>query len=148
MGHPLRGGTCLKWCNYSRQESQWTVTCDLALHRLICYINSTVDLVRCGYVGDACYALGLNLFADADWPGDRTDYKSTSGVIIFLEGPTTRFPLSAKSARQTITSFSIPESELVAANLAVRTLGIPFLGVCEKVIDEKLKPVFLSLIHI
>ena len=31
---------------------------------------------------------------------------------------------------------------MVAANLAVRTLGMPFLGVCEKVIDEKLKLVF------
>ena len=78
--------------------TKWTVTCDLALHRLICYINTTVNLVLCGYVGDARNALGLNLFADADWAGDRIDYKSTSGPIIFLEGPATRFPLSAKSA--------------------------------------------------
>ena len=70
------------------------------------------------------------------------DYKSTSGCIIFLDGPATRFPLGAKSAKQTITSFSIPESELVAANLAVRVLGIPFLGVCEKIFHEKLVLVF------
>ena len=59
-----------------------------------------------------------------------------------MEGTATRVPLSAKSAKQTITLFSAPESEVVAANLAVRTLGIPYLGVCEKVFDEKLKLVF------
>ena len=46
--------------------TKWTVTCGLALRRLICYINTTVDLVLCGYVGDARNALGLNLLADAD----------------------------------------------------------------------------------
>ena len=84
------------------------------------------------YVGDLRQNLWLDVYADADWAGDKVDYKSTSGAIIFLEGPATRFPLCAKSAKQTITSFSNPESELVAANLAVRVLGIPFLGVCEK----------------
>ncbi len=73
---------------------------------------------------------------------DRHDYRSTSGSIIFLAGPITRFPLGAKCAKQTITSFSTPESELVAANLAVRMLGIPFLGACEKVIGSKLRLTF------
>ena len=99
-------------------------------------------MVLSGYVGDSRDSLGLDLYADADWAGDRHDYKSTSGTIIFLSGQNTRFPLGAKCAKQTITSFSTPESELVAANLGVRTLGIPFLGVCEKVITEKLKLVF------
>ena len=105
----------------------------------MCYSNSTVNLVLCGYVGDPRGALWLDLYADADCAGDRHNYKSTSGATIFLAGPNTRFPLGAKCAKQTITSFSTPESELVAANLAVRMLGIPFLGACEKVIGSKLK---------
>ena len=105
----------------------------------MCYINSTVNLVLCGYVGDPRDALGLDLYADVDWAGDGVDYKSTSGAILFLGGPTTKFPLGAKCAKQTITSFSTPESELVAANLAVRMLGIPFLGVGEKLLAKKLK---------
>ena len=119
--------------------TKWSVACDIALHRLICYIHSTADLVLSGYVGDSRNALLLALYADADWAGERVDYKSTSGAISFLGGPTTKFPLGAECAKQTITSFSAPESELVAANLAVRMLGIPFLGVCEKVLTKELK---------
>ena len=32
--------------------SKWTLSCDKALHRLVCYIHTTRDLVLTGYVGD------------------------------------------------------------------------------------------------
>ena len=89
-------------------------------------------MVLSGYIGDSRDALGLDLYADVDWAGDWVDYKSTSGAIIFLSGANSRYPFGAKCAKQTITSFSTPESERVAANMAVRMLGIPFLGACEK----------------
>ena len=37
----------------SSRVTNWIVACDIALHRLICYINSTADLVLSGYVGDS-----------------------------------------------------------------------------------------------
>ena len=43
--------------------TKWTVTCDIASHRLVLYINSTVNLVLYGYVGDPRDALGLDLYA-------------------------------------------------------------------------------------
>ena len=53
------------------------MACDTALLRLVCYINYTVDLVLSGYVGDPRQNLRLDLYADADWAGDKVDYKST-----------------------------------------------------------------------
>ena len=70
--------------------TKWTLTCDIALHRLMCYINSTVDMVLSCYIGDSRDVLGLDLYADADWAGNRVDYKSTSGAIILLSGANSR----------------------------------------------------------
>ena len=99
-------------------------------------------MVLSSFLGDSRSALQLDLYADAVWAGDRVEYKSTSGAIIFLSGPNSKIPLGAECANQIITSFSTPESELVAANLAVGMLGIPFLVVCEKIIATLLKLVF------
>ena len=116
--------------------SKWTASCDKALHRLMCYINCTKDLVLCGYVGDALEDLYLDQYADADWAGDKGDYRSTSGAVLFLSGPMTSFPLSAKCAKQTVTSYSTPESELVAANMALRTMALPALDLWEALLGR------------
>ena len=71
--------------------TKWTRGCDVALHRLMCYVNSTKDLVLGGHVGDVIKDVGLVLYADADWAGDRPTFKSTSGCIEFLGGRTLCF---------------------------------------------------------
>ena len=116
--------------------SKWTASCDKALHRLMCYINCTKDLVLCGYVGDTLEDLYLDQYADADWAGDKGDYRSTSGAVLFLSGPNTSFPLSAKCAKQTVTSYSTPESELVAANMALRLVALPALDLWEALLNR------------
>ena len=35
----------------SSRITQWTPFCDKALHRLMCYVNSSVDQTLTGYVG-------------------------------------------------------------------------------------------------
>ena len=69
----------------------------------------------------------LHLYADADFAGDRPGFKSTSGGYLAMSGPTTCFPLGAKCQKQTSVSHSTPEAEIVAANVAVRTIGLPGL---------------------
>ncbi len=66
--------------------TKWTQACDRALHKLVAYIRTSVELVLEGYVGeqDTADKLFLELFADADWAGDKSDYKSTSGCMLFL----------------------------------------------------------------
>ena len=39
-------------CWLATRVSKWSITCDVALHRLVSYINSTLDLACYGWVGD------------------------------------------------------------------------------------------------
>ena len=49
--------------------TKWTKTCDRALFRLMCYINSTTLATLTGYIGDPPKDLTLRLYADADFAG-------------------------------------------------------------------------------
>ena len=97
----------------------------------MCYINSTKHYCLTGFVGDGPSSLELRLYADADFAGDRPEYKSTSGIYLALVGPNTFFPLAAKAQKQTAVAHSTVEAEIVSANLAVRTIGLPALDLWE-----------------
>jgi hypothetical protein len=104
--------------------TKWSTDCDKALHRLMCYVNSTLDVkLRC-FVGDPIDQCRLWLFADADHAGKHNN-KSTSGGVLALVGPSTYFPLSAFSKKQTSVATSSTEAEVVCANIALRTVGLP-----------------------
>ena len=53
---------------------------------------------------------------------------STSGRYSVARGPHSSFPISAGSKRRSCVSHSIPEAELVAADLGLRTGGLPSLS--------------------
>ena len=92
---------------------KWSRNCDKQLHRLVCYINSTVNSTLVGTVQDSTEDLHLSLYVDADFAGER-DAKSTSGGFLILSGPHTRFPLAWVSKRQTSVSRSTTEAEIVS----------------------------------
>ena len=71
----------------AQRVSKWNRSCDKALHRLVCYIDSTSDHMLEGWVGDKAQDLELKLWADADFAGDRPSFRSTSGFILALAGP-------------------------------------------------------------
>ena len=48
-------------------------------------------------------------------------------MFLAMVGPNTFFPISGVSKKQTAVSHSTPEAEIVAADAAVRTLGMPAL---------------------
>ena len=112
---------------FASRVTKWSEGCDNVLHRLMCYINYTTNWVIRGYVGGKADSLSLRLYADADFAGDRPELKSTSGVLLALVGDNTCFPLCAKSGKHTWMAHSIVEAEMVAANTAVRIVGIPSL---------------------
>ena len=91
----------------------------------MCYIETTLHLRMISYCGDSPGDLGPHLFADADFAGCPQTMRSTSGVWLAVMGPTTCCPLSGMSKKQTAVSHSTPEAEIVAADLALRTEGIP-----------------------
>jgi len=110
----------------------------------MCYINCTTDHCLSGFVGDGPSALRLRVYADADFAGDRPEFKSTSGVFLAMVGPNTFFPLAAKAQKQTAVAHSTVEAEIVSANFAVRTIGLPALDLWETVFERS---VALTLIE-
>ena len=124
----------------ARFVSRWTVLQDKMLHRLVCYVHHSIGRKMYGWIGDARADLKVTLYADADFAGDTETMRSTSGVFLALTGPNSFFPISALSKRQSCVSHSTPEAELVAADLAIRTEGIPALDLWSLLLDqEKIK---------
>ena len=107
--------------------TKWSADCDKALHRLVCYVDTTKDLKMSCFIGDPITQCRLWIFADADHAGEH-DSKSTSGCVLALVGPNTYYPLTAFSKKQTSVSMSSTESEVVAANVSLRAVGLPSAG--------------------
>ncbi len=53
-----------------------------------------------------------------------------------LSGPSTDFPLSAYSKRQSSVAHSTPEAEIVAAASALRLCGVPALDLREVLLEK------------
>ena len=118
--------------------TKWSDLCDRKLHRLMCYIYSTLDLNLYGWIGDSPDLLELVLYCDADLAGDRTDSKSTSGIFMCLLGPRSFMPLNAVSKKQTSVSKSTPEAEIVSMDHAIYKLGLPAMTLWERLLDRKI----------
>ena len=78
----------------ARAVTKWTKACDKRLHRLISYINCTLENVQICYVGYKAADCKLALFCDASFAGDLKDSKSTSVAILCLVGSRTFVPIS------------------------------------------------------
>lgn len=111
----------------AKRVTKWTTGCDKALHGLMSYIFHNKQKVLRGYIGDTADKLRLKLYTDADLAGDRPSYRSTSGAILVLCGSNSFFPLAAMSKRQSSVSHSTLESEVVAASIGIRVIGVPQL---------------------
>ena len=64
--------------------TKWDTVRDRMLHRLVCYINSSLGYKLKGHIGDSSEHLNLTLYSDADFVGCLDTAKSTSGVFIAL----------------------------------------------------------------
>ena len=102
--------------------TKWSAECDIALHRLVAYINCSKGQFLEGFIGDDFKDCQLWLFADADHAGEH-DSKSTTGSAIILVGSNTYYPLNAFSKKQSVISISSTEAEVVPANHSLRAEG-------------------------
>ena len=73
-------------CSLACCVTKWDLGCDRKLHRLMCYIHSTLSLRMTGWIGDPLDKLSLHLYADADFAGCASTARSTSGVFLCLAG--------------------------------------------------------------
>ena len=120
----------------ARNVHKWTDSDDRGLHHLMCYVHHTKHWRMVGWVGDPMDDAHLALYADADFAGCVESLRSTSGGHLNLQGPSTRFPLSGSSKRQGCVSHSTPEAEIVAADVAMRAMGLPALKLLQRILKK------------
>ena len=94
------------------------------------------------YIGDDLSKVQVHVYADADFAGDPSSKRSTTGVHLSLRGPHTCFPINGQSKRQECVSHSTPEAEIVAADWALRREGIPMLDMLDVIAGRGQKVVF------
>jgi hypothetical protein len=109
-------------CALATMITKWSPECDRRLHRLVCYVDSSLKHRQVSVVTDRPEDLSLELFCDADFASDKASRRSTSGVYLRLCGPEgSRAGLTGVSKKQSCISTSTPEAEMVA-------LGTPGKG--------------------
>jgi hypothetical protein len=118
-------------CYLATKITKWSARCDRALHRLVCYINCSLDIKMTTWVGDKLSKWELVTYSDADLAGDQDSSRSTSGVFLCMRAPRTFVTLQGISKRQSCVSHSTPEAEIVAADFAIRTEALPALQLWE-----------------
>ncbi len=116
--------------------TKWTPDCDARLHRIMCYVHTSLHYRMIGFVGDKPEQLRPHLFADADFAGCPDSQRSTSGLHLAIRGPATCFPIAGASKRQTCVSHSTPEAEIVAADFALRSAGLPALQLWDTLLQR------------
>ena len=117
--------------------TKWIVACDKQLHRLMRYVQGTLEWRQIGYAGDSLEELVPLLFCDADFAGSKSDMRSTSGILIAMSGPSTLWLVVAVSRRQDVVSRSTLEAEMVAGAYGVRQKGLPFMHIVDAIKGEK-----------
>ena len=79
------------------------------------YIHHTPDHSLESFVGDNAQHCRVVLYSDADFAGDLTQAKSTTGLYLAIVGPNACAPATASCKRKTCISHSSTESEIAAA---------------------------------
>ena len=75
------------------------------------------------------------VYVDASFADCVRTNKSTSGCLIALAGPNTFVPIAAICKKQTCVSHSSTESEIIAAELGLRTEALPLLTLWDLVVE-------------
>ena len=106
---------------------RWSRAEDKKVLRLIQYLEASLHYRLIGYIGNELEDVKLRLFIDADFAGESKDTRSPNGGYLVLSGSKTFFPLAWISKRQTSTSRSTTESEMVSLAHSLFAEAIPAL---------------------
>ena len=113
----------------TRRLTQWSVADDKRLYGLMTYVNSTQNYVLEGSIKDSMDNLRISLYTDSDHCSGIERTKSTSGVLMAIEGPNSFYPLSWASRRQTANGRSTTEAISLASG--VFSEGLPAQGLLD-----------------
>ena len=136
LGRMSRWDLLRQICLLAGQVSRWSIACDKMLHRLVCYLHHTKDHALTISVGDSSSYWELHLYSDSDLAKCPFTKKSTSGVFAEIVGPNTGAAVTGQSVKQTSTSISTPEAELVAAEKAMTKSGIPIKDLLDALLQR------------
>ena len=114
------------------------------LFRLICYVNTTVVHRQVSWVGYDIHDACIRQCSDADLAGDPRTQRSTSSSNQKIWGPNTRANQSCNSRRQTATSHSTLEAEIISADEAIRRELLPALPLWECLLGHPPKAEFME----
>ena len=128
--------------NLARNVTKWSKHDDVRLHHLMCYVKGSKTKKMIGWVGDDLSQLTIDVYADADFAGCEESLRSTSGAHMVIQGRHTRFPVAGASKRQGCVSHSTPEAEIIAADFALRTMGVPVVDLWRILSGQEPKVIF------
>ena len=120
-------------CILARMVTKWTVGGDKRLHRLISYLYHHKHKIQQCWLGDYPEHCQLLCYVDASFAGDTRDSKSSSGAYLIMIGPRTCIGLGWFHKKQTATSHSSSESELICLDAAIRILALPALMLWDEI---------------
>ena len=103
------------------------------------YLKGTPNLSIVHQIGDPFEELHLSLYTDADHSGDVEHAQSTSGMILCLEGENSYWPLTWGSKKQTATSRSTTEAEIISLCTGVFGDALPAQEFLEKLANREVK---------
>eukprot|EP00974_Lingulodinium_polyedra_P076852 7439770-Lingulodinium_polyedra.AAC.1 len=66
--------------------TKWDSECGRRVHRLMCYIHSSLDVQLVGWVGNVSGSIEPHLYIDVDLVGCPFTERSTSGVFTAMLG--------------------------------------------------------------
>ena len=101
----------------------------------MCYIKQSIKYSQEAFRGDLAKFPHLMVFVDASFADCVRTNKSTSGCFIALAGPNSFTPIAAICKKHTCVSHSSTESEIVAAELGLRTEALPLLTLWDLVVE-------------
>ena len=97
-----------------------------------------------GWVGAKSAGWRIWLYTDADFAANKATSKSVSGVLCAIRGPTSYFPFCALSKQKVAASHSPAESEMVAADLGLRTAALPLMTLFDAALKRQIRCLFLE----
>ena len=116
----------MKACNdLTTKANNWTRNDAKRLYRIFCYLHTTRNHILCGHIGDPADKLFLRCFTDADFCGDSGSTRSASGGFLALAGPKTFSPIAWLCKKQTSTSRSTTEAEIVSLAASLFSEAVP-----------------------
>ena len=123
----------------TKRLTKWSIADDRRLARLMGYVKTSIKYKLVGKIGDSFDNIKLCTYTDADHCSSQEDTKSTSGMIMTLEGPNTWWPLTWSSRKQTSTARSTTEAEMVSLGAGLFQDALPTQELLETIWDKSVE---------